>query len=527
MPGDEILWHARICACVSFVSYVVQFLGGLSCNSTAVLIDSTRFFADAVGYGARTVRLKEEMKGTSDKFPFGSAQVFHALTFLGMGIWCIQNILLLTEGVSRFFNPQDVAGGTMFFFAISRLMNDYALSRLSFQYHIPRFNKDRPMISTLRGESTIESDDQNIAGIDINLNPLHVPLGNPNYAGGMPVVPDVDARMRRRLTFLANVMKSYITSRGSCLLFFSFLMWTQPINLGTMGDSDVPFWDYLDGYCCVYVFLLSVVPVRETIRPAYDALMLRRPPGLYVRDIHAQLLCIPSIVTIGKLQIFSVGLEHTILAAHIVIDVDAFAPDVLKKAKKTACHFGFTRATFELTRANSSSRFHIPANFALSAVEEDADRFQRKAQLTEDGSRTIRRGTKAPSPHPPRIPPAEKTSYSRKTPSSIEMSPLVTLTADPDDPYSSGPAPGIKRRDEDFERVHTGQSYDDYDVDAMVPPIPPAIAAAMAATHMLNDGPVIHNSPRFEQDKEDDEASRGRALPCAPGKGKRKKKAHY
>jgi len=555
--GEEIYRHARICAVVSFICYTTQFLGGFYANSMAVMIDSTRFFGDAVGYAVRMVRLREEMKGTSDKFPFGSAQVFHALTFLGMGLWCIQNLLLLMEGLERFFVPRTVYGGTMVFFAITRLLNDYAIVRLSMQYHIPRFAPQR--FGSL-GEAESDTTEAGADG-DPNEPTTYSGGGEPLRPGRMP------NRRWSRTRELGLVAKSYITSRGSFLFIFSFLIWTQPINLGVVGDDKVPFWDYLDGYCCFYVFILSVTPVRDTIRVSFDALMLRRPPGIFVRDVHAQLLSIPNIVTVGKLHVFSAGIVHTILAAHIVIDNEANGPEVLRRAKKAASQLGFTRATFELTRTDSSARFHTSSNFAPSAIYED-DAEQYKAMQAAKNSDSPKR-SKAPSPHPRKTPavkftghgrsniemsplvsltadpndpyssgPAPLSPHPRRTPAvkfagvgqpNIEMSPLVSLTADPNDPYSSGPAPPLESsysppRGLTMDSLQTGESFGFDDIADMVPPVPPAIAAAMAANNMFNDAPPIRTSPRFEHDDDDEERHRG--MPCAPGRRKKKGLPH-
>jgi len=347
---------------LSICVYFGQLSGGFLSGSCIILMDSSRFFTDVVGNFARTVRLREEMKGSSEKYPFGSAQVFHALVFLGLGLWGIQNILILTRAFCPSLDGVYIDGGWMLVFVIFRLVGNHIIDRLCIQFHLPRF---------IRFDGGQE--DECLAWGENLDNPYEMPV--PRHQSSVKdseflwnnTPPEDVTNYRRQGSFhhriqervkeaVSRVNKS-VVSRESVIILLTLLIWWRPFEFD--------FYSYMDCSGACYLFSTSILPIRDVVFQSIDSLMLRRSRGLYIRDVRTQLLCVPYIVVVGKIHVFSVGSLHNILAVHLVTSEDKQDQHVLRAAKEVACRFGFTRATFEITRAGTSSRLHLESEFLV------------------------------------------------------------------------------------------------------------------------------------------------------------------
>lgn len=110
---------------------VIELIGGISTNSTAIIADAFHDFMDAIAIGAAVFLEKISGKSRTLKFSYGYKR-FSLLGSLGMSIFLlIGSILMVINGIKSFITPEVVHSKGMLWLAILGIViNGFAFFRI-------------------------------------------------------------------------------------------------------------------------------------------------------------------------------------------------------------------------------------------------------------------------------------------------------------------------------------------------------------------------------------------------------------
>ncbi|WPR75339.1 cation diffusion facilitator family transporter [Algoriphagus sp. NG3] len=110
---------------------IVEVVGGILTNSTAILADAFHDFADAIAIGLAVLLEKLSGKKRTPKFSYGYKR-FSLLSAIGMSLFLlIGAVFMCTSAYHSFINPQIVDGKGMLFLAVLGIaVNGFAFLRI-------------------------------------------------------------------------------------------------------------------------------------------------------------------------------------------------------------------------------------------------------------------------------------------------------------------------------------------------------------------------------------------------------------
>lgn len=116
---------------------IIEFIGGLFTNSTAILADAFHDFMDAMAIGSAVLLEKYATKKRSESFSFGYRR-FSLISALLMSILLlVGSVLMCFSAYHALFNPEYVDSRGMFLLAIlGILINGFAFFRLKKEQNI-------------------------------------------------------------------------------------------------------------------------------------------------------------------------------------------------------------------------------------------------------------------------------------------------------------------------------------------------------------------------------------------------------
>lgn len=111
---------------------VIEFIGGVLTNSTAILADAVHDLGDSVALGQAWYFEKLSDKKANDHYSYGFKRFSLLGALLSIVLLFISSIFVLSQAIPRLLNPQTVDAQGMLYLAILGVaVNGYAMLRLS------------------------------------------------------------------------------------------------------------------------------------------------------------------------------------------------------------------------------------------------------------------------------------------------------------------------------------------------------------------------------------------------------------
>lgn len=129
--GDE---HTRIgfVFFLNLIFTIIEFVGGLLTNSTAIMADAIHDLGDTLSIGLSCFLAKLSNKNPTEEFSYGYRRFSLLAAFINAVVLILGSIYVLIEAIPRLSNPQMPMAEGMFFLAIfGVLVNGFAAFKLS------------------------------------------------------------------------------------------------------------------------------------------------------------------------------------------------------------------------------------------------------------------------------------------------------------------------------------------------------------------------------------------------------------
>jgi len=111
---------------------VIEFIGGLLTNSTAILADAMHDLGDTISLGMAWVLQKLSSKHPTENFTYGFQRLTLVGAFINSGILIAGSVWILFEAIPRLFDPvMPVAEGMLGLAILGITVNGYAAYRVS------------------------------------------------------------------------------------------------------------------------------------------------------------------------------------------------------------------------------------------------------------------------------------------------------------------------------------------------------------------------------------------------------------
>jgi len=117
---------------LNFTFTIIEFIGGLLTNSTAIMADAIHDLGDSLSIGLSWFLAKQSNKNPTEEFSYGYRRFSLLAAFINAIVLILGSIYVLLEAIPRLSNPQMPMVKGMFFLAIfGVLVNGFAAFKLS------------------------------------------------------------------------------------------------------------------------------------------------------------------------------------------------------------------------------------------------------------------------------------------------------------------------------------------------------------------------------------------------------------
>ncbi|HUM89732.1 MAG TPA: cation diffusion facilitator family transporter, partial [Prolixibacteraceae bacterium] len=131
---------------LNLVFSVVELIGGILTNSTAIATDALHDFTDALAIGLAVWLEKTSQKKRTPKYSYGFKR-FSMLSALGMSIFLVSgSILMIIKAIQSFFHQEEIHSVGMFWLAVAGiLVNGFAFLKIKNEGKKTAHNHANPM----------------------------------------------------------------------------------------------------------------------------------------------------------------------------------------------------------------------------------------------------------------------------------------------------------------------------------------------------------------------------------------------
>ncbi|MCE7057961.1 cation diffusion facilitator family transporter [Algoriphagus sp. AGSA1] len=278
---------------------VIEVVGGILTNSTAILADAFHDFADAIAIGLAVLLEKLSGKKRTPKFSYGYKR-FSLLSAIGMSLFLlIGAVFMCISAYHTFINPQIVDGKGMLFLAILGVaVNGFAFLRI----------KKPNGHSHHHGHSHSHDTDFNRKAIMLHL--------------------------------LEDVLGWVAVLIGAVVIYFTG-------------------WYWVDGVLAIAIAIFIGYNATKNLISTMKILMQSVPANVDVARLSDELLQIPYVENIHDLHIWTLEGSYHVGSLHAVVhaidknrDVDIL-PSILKVMEK----YKILHPTIQIETARSDCRF--------------------------------------------------------------------------------------------------------------------------------------------------------------------------
>lgn len=110
--------NIKIAFLLNFIFSLIEIVGGLLTNSSAILSDAIHDLGDSLSLGLALLFEKKSAKEPNDKFPYGYKRLSAISALINTIVLSLGTVFVFKESITRILNPQPVIAEGMLFLAI-------------------------------------------------------------------------------------------------------------------------------------------------------------------------------------------------------------------------------------------------------------------------------------------------------------------------------------------------------------------------------------------------------------------------
>ncbi len=123
--------RVRVAFLLNFTFTIIEFVGGMWTNSTAILADALHDLGDTISLGVSWYFAKVSERGRTNKFSYGFKRFSLLAAFLNSMVLMIGSFVILSQTVPRLFSPEHSnAPGMIVLAIVGIVMNGLAVLKL-------------------------------------------------------------------------------------------------------------------------------------------------------------------------------------------------------------------------------------------------------------------------------------------------------------------------------------------------------------------------------------------------------------
>ena len=254
---------------LNLVFSVVELIGGILTNSTAIATDALHDFTDAIAIGLAVWLEKISVKKRTPNYSYGFKR-FSMLSALGMSIFLVAGaVLMIFNAIQSFIHQEEIHSIGMFWLAVAGiLVNGFAFLKIKNEGKKPAHNHANPLQSQHQHQ--------------------HVQKTNYNNKAIM-------------LHLLEDVLGWIAVLVGAAILHF-----TQ--------------WLWIDGALAIAIALFIIFNASRNFIDTMSVLLQSVPENVDIEELSGQLRQIEGVEDIHDLHVWSLDGSYTIGSLHVVID---------------------------------------------------------------------------------------------------------------------------------------------------------------------------------------------------------------